>query len=105
MHILIQNIDDIITYQSGHTGPLVEVVHITPDKREYHFLVRMPGKDKQALRLQRYSDKNNEFDFELIDIATGNPIYSRKLNLKQVKSMRLFYSQIWQTLTETRRQI
>ena len=105
MHILIQNVEDITTYQSGFTGPLVEAVHTTPDKREYHFLVRIPGKDKQALKLQRYSDTNGEFDFELIDIATGNPIYSRKLNLKQVKSMRLFYSQIWQTLTETRRQI
>ena len=104
MHILIQNVEDIVDYKRGQ-GPDIEAAHTTPDKREYHFLVRMPGKDKQALRLQRYSDKNNEFDLELIDMATGNPIYSRKLSYSQVKSMRLFYSQIWQTLTATRRQI
>ena len=105
MHILIQNVEDITTYQSGFTGPLVEAVHTTPDKREYHFLVRIPGKDKQALKLQRYSDSNNEFDLELIDMATGNVEYSRKLSETQIRSMRLFYSQIWQTLTATRRQI
>jgi hypothetical protein len=105
MHILIENVEQIIDYNSGFNSPLIEAVHITPDKSEYHFLVRMPGKDKQALKLQRYSDSNNEFDLELIDMATGNVEYSRKLSETQIRSMRLFYSQIWQTLTATRRQI
>ena len=104
MHILIQNVEDIVDYKRGQ-GPDIEAVHITPDKREYHFLARMPGRSKEALRLQRYSDKNNEFDLELIDMATGNVEYSRKLSETQIRSMRLFYSQIWQTLTATRRQI
>ena len=104
MHILIQNINEIIKYQSGLTGPVVEAVHITPDKREYHFLVRLPGREKQTLRLQRYS-KTNNFDLELIDIATGNVEYKRELHIAQIRSLRVFYSQIWQTLTATRRQI